>query len=69
KIISGYAEGIPDADLNAEYLTSFYLGAMLGILERWLLGEVSLTPEEIVSYTGKIAEAQLTGARVLLGMK
>jgi probable dihydroxyacetone kinase regulator len=65
EVIFEYGRDVPEIEADVEFLTIFYVGALGGIVERWIQGEICRTPEEIVAMTGKMAAAQLAGAMVL----
>ncbi len=50
------------ADVNIEMATDFYVFALTGILESWLLGEISNTPEELISFLDTILQDHIRGA-------
>jgi len=61
-VVLTYGRGLPSSEEYVEYLTHFYTVAFAGIVESWILGELDLTPEMIVTYMEKTVEDQLNGA-------
>lgn len=56
----------PDG-VDAELLTQFYVGALAGIMERWLLGEIPKTPQELIRFADTMLTDQMRGASLRLG--
>ncbi len=46
-----------------EFLTHFYVSALTGIAESWLMGELDYTPEELVSLSDLIFHDHIRGAK------
>ena len=44
--------------------THFYVVALTGMLESWLLGEIDRTPEELVSFADRMLQDLIRGVRV-----
>ena len=44
--------------------THFYVVALTGMLESWLLGEIDRTPEELISFADHTLMDQVQGARL-----
>lgn len=51
-----------DEDGELEMLTHFYVIALTGLVESWLLGEIDKTPEELIHFTDKILRDQMRGS-------
>lgn len=51
-----------DSFVDVEMLTHFYVMALAGMMESWLLGEIDRTPEQIVQFADVILNDQLNGA-------
>ncbi len=51
-----------DSFVDVEMLTHFYVVALAGIVESWLLGEIDRTPEELVQFADVILNDQVNGA-------
>lgn len=51
-----------DSFVDVEMLTHFYVVALAGILESWLLGEIDRTPEELIQFADTILNDQVNGA-------
>jgi probable dihydroxyacetone kinase regulator len=51
-----------DSFVDVELLTHFYVVALAGIVESWLLGEIDRTPEELIQFADMILNDQVTGA-------
>ena len=43
-------------------LTHFYVVALAGMTESWLLGEIDRTPEELIQFVDTILNDQVNGA-------
>ena len=54
--------GVTEADI--ELTTHFYVVALTGMLESWLLGEIDRTPEELISFADRTLMDQVQGARL-----
>lgn len=48
--------------VDVEMLTHFYVVALAGMMESWLLGEIDRTPEQLVQFADVILNDQLNGA-------
>lgn len=48
--------------VDVEMLTHFYVVALAGIIESWLLGEIDRTPEELIQFGDMILNDQVNGA-------
>ena len=51
-----------DSFVDVEMLTHFYVVALAGMMESWLLGEIDRTPEQLVQFADVILNDQLNGA-------
>ena len=49
-----------------EMLTHFYVIALSGLIESWLLGEIDKTPEELISFVDTLLRNQVRGAATQL---
>ena len=59
--------GVADADVaevDVDLMTHFYVVALAGIFESWLRGEITRTPEELISFFGGLLQDQISGARL-----
>ena len=43
-------------------LTHFYVVALAGMIESWLLGEIDRTPEQLIQFVDVILNDQINGA-------
>ncbi len=57
--------GVTEADI--ELTTHFYVVALTGMLESWLLGEIDRTPEELISFADRTLMDHVQGARLRYG--
>ena len=48
--------------VDVEMLTHFYVLALAGMMESWLLGEIDRTPEQLVQFADVILNDQINGA-------
>ena len=51
-----------DSFMDVETLTHFYVVALAGIMESWLLGEIDRTPEELIQFADTMLSDQVRGA-------
>ena len=51
-----------DSFVDVETLTHFYVVALAGIVESWLLGEIDRTPEELIQFVDTLLNDQMRGA-------
>lgn len=51
-----------DPVIDVEMLTHFYVVALAGMIESWLLGEIDRTPEELIQFADTILNDQVRGA-------
>ena len=47
---------------DLELFTHFYVIALAGLVESWLLGEIDKTPEELIRFTDKLLRDQMRGS-------
>ena len=50
----------PPADIDM--VTEFYVTALAGIMESWLLGEIHRTPEELIDFVSQILQDHIRGS-------
>ncbi len=60
--VGAISVGATEADI--ELTTHFYVVALTGMLESWLLGEIDRTPEELISFADHTLMDQVQGARL-----
>lgn len=58
-----------DSLIDVEMLTHFYVVALAGIIESWLLGEIDRTPEQLIQFADVILNDQINGAAARLNIK
>lgn len=63
--VGAISAGATEADI--ELTTHFYVVALTGMLESWLLGEIDRTPEELISFADRTLTDQVQGARLRYG--
>lgn len=51
-----------DSFVDVEMLTHFYVVALAGMMESWLLGEIDRTPEQLIRFADVILNDQVNGA-------
>ena len=51
-----------DSFVDVEMLTHFYVVALAGMIESWLLGEIDRTPEQLIQFVDVILNDQINGA-------
>ena len=51
-----------DSYVDVEMLTHFYVVALAGMIESWLLGEIDRTPEQLIQFVDIILNDQINGA-------
>ena len=56
----GYAGGGVDLEL----MTNFYVVALAGLMESWLLGEIDRTPEQLIAFADEMLQTQILGAYI-----
>lgn len=57
--------GVTEADI--ELTTHFYVVALTGMLESWLLGKIDRTPEELIFFADRTLMDQVQGAKLRYG--
>lgn len=57
----GAGNALDDA-VDVEMLTHYYVIALAGMVESWLLGEIDRTPEELIQFADVILNDQIRGA-------
>lgn len=62
--ISGSSGCITKPDIDM--MTYFYVTALAGIVESWVLGEIDQTPEELISFTDTLLRDHVRGAKLRL---
>lgn len=62
--ISGNSGDITGPDIDM--MTDFYVTALAGIAERWVLGELEQTPEELISFADTLLQDHVRGAKLRL---
>ncbi len=60
--VGAISAGATEADI--ELTTHFYVVALTGMLESWLLGEIDRTPEELIRSADCILQDHVQGARL-----
>ena len=60
--VGAISAGVTEADI--ELTTHFYVVALTGMLESWLLGEIDRTPEDLISFADRTLMDQVQGARL-----
>lgn len=63
--VGAISAGVTEADI--ELTTHFYVVALTGMLESWLLGEIDRTPEELISFADRTLMDHVQGARLRYG--
>ncbi len=58
------AERVPRSDIDL--VTHFYVVALSGMVESWLLGELAHTPEELITFADQLLQDHISGARMRL---
>ena len=53
---------LPASDGELALLTRFYVGALAGIAEDWLLGEIQTTPEGLIRFVDRLLRDHICGA-------
>ena len=54
--------GGPPADIDM--VTEFYVTALAGVMESWLLGEIHRTPEELIDFVSQMLQDHIHRARL-----
>ena len=60
--IGAIGAGATEADI--ELTTHFYIVALTGMLESWLIGEIDRTPEELISFADRTLQDHVRGAKL-----
>ena len=63
--------GVPDKNtgkVDTDLLTRFYVIALAGVVESWLLGEIERTPEELITFADRLLQDHVCGAKMRLGI-
>lgn len=60
--VGAISAGVTEADI--ELTTHFYVVALTGMLESWLLGEIDRTPEELIVFADRTLMDQVQGAKL-----
>lgn len=58
-----------DSFVDVEMLTHFYVVALAGMVESWLLGEIDRTPEQLIQFSDVILNDQVNGAAIRHNIK
>ena len=64
--VGAISAGVTEADI--ELTTHFYVVALTGMLESWLLGEIDRTPEELIRSADCILQDHVQGAKLRYGV-
>ena len=64
--VGAISAGVTDSDV--ELVTHFYVVALTGMLESWLLGEIDRTPEELIRSADCILQDHVQGAKLRYGV-
>ena len=64
--VGAISAGVTESDV--ELVTHFYVVALTGMLESWLLGEIDRTPEELIRSTDCILQDHCRGAKLRYGV-
>lgn len=54
------------SDQELELICRFYIGALVNMMEDFLLGEIPITPEEIIRFVDRLLQTHVRGAMSLL---
>ena len=57
-------ESVCQADIDL--MTHFYIVAVTGLIESWLRGEIDRSPEELVTFTDRMLQDHIRGAKIRL---
>ena len=60
--IGAISASATEADI--ELTTHFYIVALTGMLESWLIGEIDRTPEELISFADRTLQDHVRGAKL-----
>ena len=64
--VGAISAGATEADI--ELTTHFYVVALTGMLESWLLGEIDRTPEDLITFADRTLQDQVQGAKLRYGV-
>lgn len=64
--VGAISAGVTESDV--ELVTHFYVVALTGMLESWLLGEIDRTPEELIHSADCILQDHVQGAKLRYGV-
>lgn len=64
--VGAISAGVTESDV--ELVTHFYVVALTGMLESWLLGEIDRTPEELIRSADCILQDHVQGAKLRYGV-
>lgn len=64
--VGAISAGVTESDV--ELVTHFYVVALTGMLESWLLGEIDRTPEELIRSADCILQDHCRGAKLRYGV-
>lgn len=64
--VGAISAGVTESDV--ELVTHFYVVALTGMLESWLLGEIDRTPEELIRSADCILQDHVQGAKLRDGV-
>ena len=62
RVVDQLAEDLDISEGEKDILTHFYVSALAGTVESWLLGELSYTPETLVDAADRIIRDHIAGA-------
>ena len=51
---------------DTDLLTHFYVVALVGVMESWLLGEIDRTPQELIAFADRLLQDHVRGAVIRL---
>ena len=57
----------PGKERELEMVTRFYVIALSGVIESWVLDELSYTPEELISFADTLLNDHICGILMRLG--
>lgn len=63
--IGAISAGATEADI--ELTSHFYIVALAGMLESWLIGEIDRTPEELIAFADRTLQDHVRGAKLRYG--
>lgn len=49
---------------DIDMVTEFYVTALMGMMESWLLGEIHRTPEELIDFVSQMLQDHIQGAKL-----